>query len=453
MKFTLPKNAFPVVQLSEDQQSAFIEDADTIVREIVAANDAFIADGGTLQDSQWRRIRTKEGMQVYRQRKKAINQREKEASTPVPVIESPSWSSSRTLSRYRSEISNDVESTAESDISLSSSSGIAGDSVMEKSRPPGVSLMALHGTTDGTLDDCMFGCFIPGDEDWKLRSPHINDGIDDSRVVASIRGPTEDNPYRYLAIKWFAEEHPAVLTGIVQQRDFLILESSGYTRDSKGEKVGYFLMHSVTLRQIPELTRLGIVRGLMSYCYIFRQGKPGKVDIYTRGFFDSRGDMPGRLSVAISAEAALSCVNLIEYAHIKKLMWLMKQSVKHRTGEGTRATCCEACEKSFSKFSLTSSGSGAACSICRQIVCSKCRVIKKMVMDVSDTGSVQHCSLRFCVSCLLKARRQCGWKIVQSDIETTSLRSTTITDTRVYQRGDMDVMFNHATRVPSRIVA
>ncbi|EGZ18655.1 hypothetical protein PHYSODRAFT_250056 [Phytophthora sojae] len=422
MKFTLPKNAFPVVELSEDQQKALVEEADTVVKEIVTANDAFIADGGVLRDPQWRLMRTKEGMQVYRQRRKAIKQRGNESS--APVIESPSWSSSHTLSRYRTETSNLVEPFDDRETSLSSSSGIAENSIMEKARPPGVSLMALHGTTDGTLDDCMFGCFAPNDDEWKLRSSYINDRLDDARIVASIRGPTEEDPYRFLGIKWFAKEHPVMLTGIVQQRDFLILESSGFTRDCNGEKVGYFLMHSVALREIPELSHLNIVRGLMSFCYVFRQGKPGKVDIYTRGFFDSRGEMPGRLSVAIAADAALCCVNLIQYAYIKKLTWLMKHSGHGRSGgHATQSTHCEACEKSFSKFSLTHSGSGTACSICRRVVCSKCSVLKKMVMDVSDTGSVQHCSLQFCLRCLLKAKKQCGWEIALSDSESVSQSS------------------------------
>ncbi|GMF24540.1 unnamed protein product [Phytophthora fragariaefolia] len=461
MKFTLPKDAFPVVELSKTQQDAFIEEADTVVKEIVEANDAFIANGSVLQDSQWRHTRTKEGIQVYRQRRKTIIQRRKEASTPV--IESPSWSSSHTFMRYRTETSNHVDRIADRETSLSSSSGIAEGSIMERSRPPGAYLMALHGSSGGTLDDCMFGCFAPNDEEWKLRSCYIKDRLDDARIIASIRGPTNEDPYRFLGIKWFAKEHPAVLTGIVQQRDFLIMESSGFTRDSKGEKIGYFLMHSVTLHEIPELKHLGIVRGLMSFCYIFRNGGPGKVDVYTRGFFDSRGEMPGRISATIAADAALCCVNLIEYAYIKKLTWLMK---RRRSGGESQSSRCEACEKSFDKFSLTSSRMGTTCSTCRRKMCSKCSVPKKLVMDVSDTGSVQRCSLHFCLGCLLHAKKQCGWEIALNDAETASQRSgssptnpnlrrdgrcySNITDSRVYQRGDMTTKYSHSSYLPER---
>ncbi|KAF4039641.1 hypothetical protein GN244_ATG08165 [Phytophthora infestans] len=417
MKFTLPKNAFPQVVLSANQQAALAEQADTVVKEIVAANEAFITDGCTLGHPLWKLVRTKEGLKVYRQRKKAINQRGSDSGSPI--LQSPSWSKEHEYSRYRTLSSSSVDFRA---TSLSSSSGVAGDSIMEKMRPHGVALMALHGSMDGSLDDCMFGCFASTDEAWKLRSSHINDRLDDARILATVRGPTRDDPCRFLGVKWFAKEHPVVLTGIVQQRDFLITESSGFTRDSKGERVGYFLMHSVTLRDIPELTHLGIVRGVMSFCYLFRQGRPGMIDVFCRGFFDSRGDMPGRLSVSIAAEAAICCTGVVDCAYVKKLRWLMEHASKRQADDEdhTNVSRCEACDKSFSKFSLTSSGSGTPCAICRQVVCSKCSVTKKITMDVSDTGAVQQCSLHFCMSCLLKAKKQSGWEMAMSNLEASS---------------------------------
>ncbi|GMF29484.1 unnamed protein product [Phytophthora lilii] len=417
MKFTLPKSTFPKLELSKDLQDAMIEEADTVVKEILAANEAFLADGGTLRDPQWRHIRTKEGLQVYRQRKSAIRQQKKESISPV--LESPSWSTNHTLSRYRGN-SYSLGSNLKRDTSLSSSSGIAEDSIMEKMRPSGVSLMALHGTMAGSLDDCMFGSFAPNDEEWKLRSSHINDKLDDARILATIREPTRTDPLQFLCVKWFAMEHPVVLTGIVQQRDFLIMESTGFTRDSKGEKVGYFLMHSVTLREIPELSHLGIVRGLMSFCYLFRQGGSGKVEVYCRGFFDSRGEMPVRVSVAIASEAAICCAGLVDFAYIKKLAWLMKHSSKRQPAAENQCSHCEACDKSFNKFSLSSSGSSTTCQICRLVVCGKCSVAKKMTLDVSDTGSVQQRSLSFCLSCLLKAKEYPALKMALSDLEASS---------------------------------
>jgi len=219
-----------------------------------------------------------------------------------------------------------------------------------------------------------------------------------------------------------------VLTGIVQQRDFLILEASGLSRDSKGEKVGYFVMHSVKLREVPELSHLGIVRGVMSFCYIFRQGRPGKVEVYTRGFFDSRGELPGRISVTIAADAAICCAGVVDYAYVKKLRWLVNHkgrliATQHRSGHEDR---CEACDKSFAKFPLmavgsstTTSGSGT-CRICHRVVCSKCSVDKKVTVDVSDSGAVQQRPFRFCMHCLLQAKELSVWEMALSDLASPS---------------------------------
>ncbi|KAL4158951.1 hypothetical protein PRNP1_004725 [Phytophthora ramorum] len=69
MKFTLPEDAFPDVNLSKQHQEALIAEADTIIRETIAANEEFLADGETLKDQSWRLVRTKDGLKVYHQRR------------------------------------------------------------------------------------------------------------------------------------------------------------------------------------------------------------------------------------------------------------------------------------------------------------------------------------------------------------------------------------------------
>ncbi|KAG6612295.1 tRNA (guanine(26)-N(2))-dimethyltransferase [Phytophthora cinnamomi] len=286
--------------------------------------------------------------------------------------------------------------------------------------------MVLHGTVDGSLADCMFGTFAPSNQAWMWRSSHINDRLDDARILATVREPTQSDPFRFLGIKWFAKEHPAVLSGIIQQRDFLIMEATGLTRDSKGEIVGYYLMHSVSLPEVPELSDMGIVRGNVSLCFIDRQSGPGKVELYCRGFSDPCGAMLDRVSVAIASEALICAAGVVDYAYIKKLMWLVKykgvsQQREHGREPGfTRATRCDNCWKIFTKFGLTGLGPGAPCHICRRVVCAKCSVVKKMTVDVSDTGSVKQCSLRFCVGCLLEATKKSVWELALSGVETSS---------------------------------
>lgn len=119
----------------------------------------------------------------------------------------------------------------------------------------------------------------------------------------------------------------------------------------------------------------------------------------------------------------------MDYAYIKKLVWLVNNSRKQNQRQPTdesRPKRCEACDKSFAKLLWPMSGSGTACQICLLVVCSKCSVAKKVTMDVSETGAVQQCSLCFCLSCLMDAKQQSGWDMAMSSLEASS-RSTAST--------------------------
>ncbi|EGZ18853.1 hypothetical protein PHYSODRAFT_498431 [Phytophthora sojae] len=390
MKFTLPRDALPAVTLTKEQQAAFIEESDTVVRETLAANEEFLAGGATFRDPKWKMVRVKEGLSVYCER------------------------------RSRSKESK-AQRTAQNHSSNSSC-------IQDQMKTPNVSLMVLHGSVEGNLADCMYGTFAPTNQAWMWRSSHLNDRLDDARVLSTIRGPTRKDPFRFLGIKWFAKEIPAVLSGIVQQRDYLMLEATGLTRDSRGDTVGYYILHSVSLPEVPELSELGIVRGQMSLCFIDRQNDPGKVEIYCRGFSDPAGEMIDQVNVAITADSLISAAGVIDYAYIKKLTWLIKHkgaSTQSESGGFPRPSRCETCDKSFSKFALAGVGSGIPCHICRRVVCGKCSVVKKMTVDVSSTGSVKQCALRFCLECIIEAKEKSVWELALSAVENSSECSST----------------------------
>jgi hypothetical protein len=428
MKFTLPEDAFPDVHLSKEHQEALIDEAETVVRDTIAANEAFLADGATFHDPRWKLVRAKDGLNVYHhQRAKPRSSRKllklRRKSSFSPVLLSASQATDPTAA------SNCGDEGTEEEASLSSSSTQEGER-----RPAGLE-MILHGTVDGSLDDAMYGTFAATNQAWMWRSSHINDRLDDARVLATIRGPTREDPFRFLGIKWFVKEHPAVLTGIVKQRDYLILEATGLTTDSNGEKIGYYLMHSISLpRMFPELTELGLLRGDMSLCFIDRQRSNGKVEKYCRSFCDPRGKVVDLVAVAVTAESLICSANVVDYAYIKKLTWLMKrkgdQSVlNERHAHGGAGRCrpkrCGTCNKSFSRFALSAVGSGAACQICRRVICGRCSVVKKMTVDVSDKGAVQQCALRFCLECLREAKEKNVWEMALSGVETASETSGT----------------------------
>ncbi|KAL3667867.1 hypothetical protein V7S43_007417 [Phytophthora oleae] len=196
---------------------------------------------------------------------------------------------------------------------------------MPEGSTPTKSLMVLHGTIDGNMDDCMFDSLDTTEETWRWRSSYLYEGLDEARLLATLRGPTSEDPFRFLGLKWFTKELPSVLSGIMQQRGFLILEATGLTRDSNGEKVGYFLMHSVSLPGIvPELPHLGLIREEISACYIDCQLDSGRVEMFCRSFLNPRGKALNRLTAIIGAEALLSAIGVIDYAYIRKLTWLVR---------------------------------------------------------------------------------------------------------------------------------
>ncbi|KAG6622928.1 AP-1 complex subunit gamma-1 [Phytophthora cinnamomi] len=392
MKFTLPENAFRQLDLTKEQQNALIQEAESVVRETLEENEAFLAGGSKFSNEKWRLwaavARESKCDVVYGDRSRAGTE----------------------------------QSTMSTDVESSTSSVLAKNKLMQ--RP----VMVLHGTVDGSLDDCMFGTFASTDEAWKWRSSHINDRLDDARILATIRKPTHDDPFQFLGIKWFAKERPAVLSSIMQQRDYLIMEATGLTKDSKGEKIGYYLMHSISLPGVPELTDLGIIRAKLSLCFIDRQKGPGKVEKYCRNYSDPGGKILDRVAAAVGAEAIISASKVVDYAYVKKLTWLMKEKgapprESDRPGM-PRPKRCETCFKNFSKFAI-GGGVSSACAICRRAMCAKCSVIKKMTVDVSSTGAVRQCALRFCLNCLMEAKEQSVWDMALSGVETASETSST----------------------------
>ncbi|KAE9313774.1 hypothetical protein PF001_g8587 [Phytophthora fragariae] len=290
MKFTLPRDALPAVSLTKEQQAAFIEEAEAVVRETVAANEEFLAGGATFRDPKWKLVRAKEGLNVYCERRSSKESAKANRASPHHS-NNPSWS-------FKRRGSDTPWSSSEGETSLSS---IAGNTIQEKMKRPGVSMLVLFGT-----------------------------------------------------------------------------------------------------------------------------GGPGKVELYCRSFSDPAGDMIDRVNISIFADSILSAAGVIDYAYIKKLTWLMKQKgVLQQHGAGRedgapRSTRCEACTKNFTKFALAGVGPGAPCHLCNRMMCGKCSVVKKMTVDVSDTGSVQLCALRFCLECLLKAKEQSVWEVVLSGVETSS---------------------------------
>ncbi|GMF39019.1 unnamed protein product [Phytophthora fragariaefolia] len=133
--------------------------------------------------------------------------------------------------------------------------------------------LLMVGPLPGTLDENMFGLVSPTIEAMRIKTSYLND-FNAAAVLATIVEPSEKEPFRSVVVKWMEIDIPGASIGIVWNRDYVYLESSGILHLKNGERVGYHLFHSVSFPQAPELPNR--VRGNMSFCGIFHQEGPDR---------------------------------------------------------------------------------------------------------------------------------------------------------------------------------
>ncbi|OWZ07914.1 hypothetical protein PHMEG_00019622 [Phytophthora megakarya] len=266
---------------------------------------------------------------------------------------------------------------------------------------------------DGTIEDAAFGGLANTRYAWEVRNSYTkNDGFDGRKILASLQGPSEEDPFRFVGVKWATRDYGAFMT----RRDLLFLESSGMAFDSDGERVYYSLAHSIELKEVPRLERLNIIRMNLSSCYIMRELSDDKIDVYCRGYSDMGGEMPEGFSVSFFSAAVAAISGMVECSYLKKLSWYMSRRRQSDSSGISRSNHCGVCGKSVNKLSnLVQPGSG--CPICRLPVCSKCSVQKKLSI-VSPEDVVQK-QFSFCLSCVIEARKLSAWEVATSLLKTS----------------------------------
>eukprot|EP00644_Phytophthora_capsici_P002015 jgi/Phyca11/575529/estExt2_Genewise1.C_PHYCAscaffold_740161 len=127
------------------------------------------------------------------------------------------------------------------------------------------------GTLVGELDDLMFGVVNPTLDDMRIKASYVRD-VDSAAVLCPVVGPSKEDPFRSIVIKWVAIDVPLHSTNLVKSRDFVYIEATGTTFLLNGDRVGYHLMHSIDFPQTKPLPKR--IRGNLSVFSCFRQ-KPG----------------------------------------------------------------------------------------------------------------------------------------------------------------------------------
>ncbi|KAG2775576.1 hypothetical protein PC116_g31850, partial [Phytophthora cactorum] len=148
-----------------------------------------------------------------------------------------------------------------------------------------------------SVEDAALGFLADTEARTKTRTSKCTDAnVDDAKILARIEGPSFDDPFRFLGVKWLTLSTPGAAKYFIKSRDYLILESSGMALDSDGERFCYLLSHSIALDEVPEFESFGFARQTFSACHIIRPSDTEReVKVFSRGFTDSVGKLTERL--------------------------------------------------------------------------------------------------------------------------------------------------------------
>uniref|UniRef100_A0AAV1TZY6 Uncharacterized protein n=1 Tax=Peronospora matthiolae TaxID=2874970 RepID=A0AAV1TZY6_9STRA len=318
------------------------------------------------------------------------------------------------------------------------------DQVLQRFLPDNVPTIFSAGTFPGTVEDMALAFFADSDERTRTRFSSNKDvAVDDLKILARIHGPTKEDPFRFLGIKWYTNVPRWMVSLVVKPRDYLIIESTGMAFDSNGDRFTYMLNHSIEMDEVPDFRAFGLVRMVFSACHIMRpyETKDAAVKIFSRGFLLINGSFGVRGSAAQLAEGFVGIPRMVEEAYSRKLSWILENrcrlSVSSANGTvednsfsssnrsskapGEKSSTCPCCHMKMClrRGSLLPTSKGE-CNLCHQTVCHKCTVKKLLPIEGSRGRQVKTKELEFCLNCYLKAKRLSAWQVALAMLSSSS---------------------------------
>ncbi|POM57481.1 hypothetical protein PHPALM_38003 [Phytophthora palmivora] len=403
-KFNVKEVDLPPLELTPERRAALLAEVDAVVQNTLELRSAFAAGGRQLDTTAWKLVKTMDDVRAYRSRRAlhGVAEHTESRADTADMISSSSSSHSSSQRSTMDKIASLVSST-------SSGSEHQHRKPRKTARPPAV---VISGVIDGTAEDAALGMLADTEMNAKMRESYLGTELEDARLITVLVRPTVENPLNFIGLKWGLQSYGR----FSQARDFLFLEGSGLTTDSKGEVVAYGIRQSVDLSDILNLPRPpNTIRGNMSGCQTFgntiqmSNTRHRTVEMFSRAFIEMDGDLPVNVAAAAYAEKLMALATSMECANGHKLTWMMKQATRQvRPGAGsvlgrmTSSSHCANCTRSLSKFRTLVLQRGGSCQICRRVLCGKCSVNKKICVGIGS--EILQKSMLFCLECLLEAK-------------------------------------------------
>lgn len=313
-----------------------------------------------------------------------------------------------------------------------------------KPAPGQVPDVLATGAIPGALEDVLHGVVNLTTEAMQIENAYAERDMVDNRVLVTLVAPSVSEPFRSVTIKWVLRNHE----DLSRHRDYVYLESTGITTAPDGEKIGYHLMHSVSLPSAPAFTKdTNIIRGQLSVCYIYRQQRQNSVEVFFNGNLNPQGNTRDRPALVIAVDAIVASPSSVQCAMMKKLALSLRtkppvqlslsqtRSRKTTITSFMRSTSvphaerqlCAVCRRSLRFF-----GKGS-CQLCASVTCSRCRVTKKLFMF--DHGVFNPVKMEFCTECVVSTNTMNSSWAASRELELASQQDDVHSDTETLRSG------------------
>ncbi|KAG1694371.1 hypothetical protein DVH05_021450 [Phytophthora capsici] len=364
--FPIARVQLPKVELPRLEQRALKQMVTRMLQYTVREFDRHTYGNGEVDTSQWKAAGSKDDLRVYRER------------------EAGATSSALAFALDKTDV-------------------LPRGSTVAPLTPPG---MMMTGFTRGKVENAMDAVASNSQEDLALVLNFLHhDDVVDCAVLKTIEAPTETDPFHFLGIKYFVRKAPVAGTRLFKHRDSVYLEFTGYTETTRGERLGFHLMHSVELSTFPPLTARNSVRTLHSVRYLYRQQSEDVVEVFMQGNLDISGMGMKPFTATFMGDALFGLAALVACAEAKRLTRVWRAQQDNRRHQSKRVSMALECTMCRQKRKLFGGASLAACEICADAVCTRCRSDKKVFEMNANRIVGKFSKLTVCKSCVLAANR------------------------------------------------
>lgn len=172
------------------------------------------------------------------------------------------------------------------------------------------------GVMPGTVEDMISGSYFDDTENMRIGLKVLMDKFLDAQVLHVFEKHAFNSSVIFSGVKWLALKTP-ISASLIYDRDLLFYNRIGRIVDRRGRYFVYCVMNSIEVEEVPANCHQHLERSFISMCYLFRQVQDEWVGCFIIGSSSMGGTLPRSLSEFITAERMLAVGNFLVVARAK----------------------------------------------------------------------------------------------------------------------------------------